>query len=139
MSTPTFTVEVVSPAGGVVINQTVSHLRLPGVEGYFGILAQHADLLAALGTGHLELDGPSGRTVLALSGGYVQVKDGRVMVLAESAESSESLDLDRAKAAHGRASSRLHAPDADQDDLRARASLLRALNRMRLAERAKDF
>jgi len=136
MSSEVFTVEVVSPAGGVVLSRQANHLRLPGVDGYFGILANHADLVAALGTGCLELDDASEHLVIALSGGYVQVKNGMVMILAESAELPSTLDLERAKAARDRATARIKEGGKGIDDVRARAALLRAINRIQLADKA---
>jgi F-type H+-transporting ATPase subunit epsilon len=135
MSSDTFTVEIVSPAGGVILSRQANHLRLPGVDGYFGILANHANLVAALGTGHLELDDASEHVVASMSGGYVQVKDGKVMILAESAELPSTLDLDRAKSARDRANEHINESGEGYDDVRARAALLRAINRIQLAER----
>jgi F-type H+-transporting ATPase subunit epsilon len=132
-----FPVEVVTPAGGVVLSREARHLRLPGVDGHFGILAGHADLMAALGIGVAELDEPAGATLrFTICGGYAQVDGGRVLVLAEAAELPDRIDVARAEAARDRARRRLEAQDAEQDQDRARVALARALLRLRLAGRA---
>lgn len=135
MSTAGFPVEVVTPAGGVVLSREARHVRLPGLRGSFGVLAGHADLMAALGTGHAVVEeAGGGRVVLALSGGYAQVHEGRLLVLAESAELPERVDAARAAAARDRARSRLDGSRDGLDVERAQAALARALNRLTLLE-----
>ncbi len=127
-----FHVEVVTPAGGIVLSREAGHVRLPGLMGSFGVLAGHADMVAALGTGVATVEEKGGVTVrLALSGGYAQVKAGKLLVLAESAELPERVDAARAEAARDRARARL-SQGGDADVERAQASLARAMNRLEL-------
>lgn len=129
-----FPVEIVTPAGGVVLSRTARHVRLPGLAGSFGVLAGHANLMVALGTGEAEVEEDGRRTVLAVSGGYAQVHQGRLLVLAEAAELPERIDAARAEAAAARA--RQHLAESGSDLDRAQAALARALNRLRVAGRA---
>jgi F-type H+-transporting ATPase subunit epsilon len=134
MSANTFNVEIVTPDSGVVISRQVKHLRLPGIEGYFGILAGHADLMAALGTGIVELETDSGENLqLALSGGFAQISGGNSRILAESAELPGSVDQERAEKARKRALARINQAEGKVDVDRAQLSLARALNRLRLS------
>ncbi|MFA7330978.1 MAG: ATP synthase F1 subunit epsilon [Candidatus Delongbacteria bacterium] len=127
----TFRVEIVTPAGGVILCREARHVRLPGLTGSFGVLAGHANLMAALGTGLAVVEEEQGTTRLAMSGGFAQVNQGRLLVLAESAELPERIDAARAKAAAERARRRLHGGEA-VDVERAQAALTRALNRLQL-------
>ncbi len=130
-----FAVEIVTPSGGVVFERRARHLLIPGLDGYFGILAQHADLMAALGIGRVEVDEENGqKTELALAQGFVQVEQGRVRILAEAAEPVDRIDLERAKEAEKRARERLAKLAGDDTDVdRAEMALKRALNRISLA------
>ncbi len=137
MSAVSFIVEIVTPAGGVVLNREAVHLRVPGEDGYFGILAAHADLMSSLGTGVLELDTESeGRLIAALTGGFLQVREGQVKILAEAAELPERIDIERARSSVERARRRMEESGMDLDMARAEASLKRAINRIRVADRA---
>lgn len=138
MSAPTLHVEVVTPAGGIVLSREARHVRLPGLQGSFGVLAGHAELMAALGTGLAQVEEAAGGTLLlAVSGGYAQVHAGRLLVLSESAELPERLDLARAEAALERARRRLESGGEDLDVARAQAAMARALNRLALASQGR--
>jgi len=133
-----FPVEVVTPASGVVLSREARHLRLPGALGSFGILAGHADLMAALGVGEAELEDGGGQVQrFALCNGFAQVHGGRVLVLAEAAELPERIDVERAEAARDRARRRLDEGAGDVDEDRARAALVRALMRLQVAGRGR--
>lgn len=134
MSAGAFHVEVVTPAGGIILSREARHVRLPGLHGSFGVLAGHAELMAALGTGLAQVDeAAGGALLLAVSGGYAQVHGGRLLVLAEAAELPERVDLARAEAARERALRRLEEGAPGLDTARAQAALARALNRLTLA------
>lgn len=108
-------------------------LVAPGVEGYFGILAHHAPLAAALKPGELTTRNETGtETVYAISGGFLEVSANSVIVLADAIELASDIDLDRAEAAKKRAARRLGSDLPDIDSLRAQAAFSRALNRIRV-------
>ncbi|MBP1655160.1 MAG: synthase epsilon subunit [Bacteroidetes bacterium] len=128
-----FTIEIITP-GRVVFSGQVTSVSAPGVEGGFQILASHAPFMSALGVGRLTTKGTDGAdTRYATAGGFLEVKDNRVVVLAEAVERSDEIDVRRAEAARDRATDRLRVPTKDIDIERARAALLRALNRLQVA------
>jgi F-type H+-transporting ATPase subunit epsilon len=106
-------------------------------RGQIGILPRHAPLLTLLAPGELRVRSRGNDSVLAVSGGFLEVADDRVVVLADAAERAEEIDVARAEEARRRAADRLasHAPDLDFE--RARAALLRAIARLRVAGRAE--
>lgn len=132
-----FPVEVVTPTGGVVLKREARHLRLPGERGAFGILAGHADLMASLGIGVAEIEDATGqRQSFSIVGGYAQVAEGRVLVLAEASELPEKIDVERAERARDRARRRLDENPEGADSDRARVALARALLRLKLSGRS---
>jgi F-type H+-transporting ATPase subunit epsilon len=128
-----FTVEIVTPVRMVFSGQATS-LSAPGVEGGFQVLASHAPFMSAIGTGKVTVKAPDGAdTVYATSGGFVEVRDNTVTVVADTAERADEIDVKRAEASRERARERLESYKLDTDIDRARASMARALNRLRVA------
>jgi F-type H+-transporting ATPase subunit epsilon len=126
-----FTLEVITPERTVLSTQAVA-VSAPGIEGGFQVLFEHAPLLSALDTGRVIVRSADGtQQVFATSGGFLEVRDNKVLLLLESAERPEEIDVNRAEAARDRAKQRLahHTPDVDA--VRAEAALHRALNRLR--------
>jgi len=133
MSDKAYTVEIVTPRKVLYSGQAVS-FTAPGELGSFQVLRDHAPLLAAIEIGELKLREPSGSEILyATGGGFVEVLANRVVVLAESAERSDQIDIRRAERARERAGERLKSRREEIDFERAKSSLLRALNRIRIA------
>ena len=129
-----FDVEVVAVDRKVYSGKAVS-MVLPGADGYFGVLSGHAPLIAALGVGMLTITVPDNSLVfLAVSGGYAEITQERVIVLAETAERAEDIDIQRARQAMERAQERLNDQKDGTDIDRARAAMMRALNRLHVAE-----
>ena len=126
-----FPLRILTPAR-TLFQGDVEHVQAPGSEGSFGVLARHAPLVAALGTGRLSFDDRSGQRQLATSGGFVEVAADGVTVLAETAEFAQEIDVPRAQAARDRARERLRQRDSI-DVSRAQAALARALTRLRVA------
>ena len=92
----TFQLEVATPER-LLVDEQVTAAELPGKEGYLGILAGHAPLLSALGAGVLSYEGGGGPHVLAIAGGFVEVFDNHVRVLADQAEVATEIQIDRAR------------------------------------------
>ncbi len=126
--------EVVTPSGPVV-QAEADYVGLPGELGQLGIMPGHSPLLTALTPGRLYFRKNDQSTDVFISGGFVEVSENRVSVLAESAELKENIDIARAQRAMDRAKQRLHSASTDKsiDVVRAEASLLRASMRMRIA------
>jgi len=81
----TFLLQVATPEK-LVVDEQVTSAELPGKDGYMGILAGHAPLLSALGEGKLTYSSGGGQTVLKIDGGFVEVFDNKVSVLADHAD-----------------------------------------------------
>ncbi len=126
---------VVTPDRQVVHN-LVKAVSIPGQNGYLGILPGHAPLLTELMAGELAYTEGTGTRYLAIAWGFAEVLPGRVIVLAETAERAEEIDIGRAQRARQRAEDRLKKPDPEIDTERARAALERALARLQVAGRA---
>lgn len=130
-----FHLEILTP-GKVVFKDQVSSLSAPGLAGNFQILYNHAPFLSALEVGEIKVKEKTGADVhYAACGGFVEVNGNHVVVLADSVERSDEIDVDRAKAAKERAQQRLHSMQHDIDLERARAALARATNRLRLSHK----
>src|SRR4030042_724434 len=95
------------PAERVVYSEEVDAVIAPGVEGQLGILPHHAPLMTTLQAGELRVKRGGGEDSLAISGGFLGVGPDRVIVLADSAERAEEIDVARAEAAKRRAEERL--------------------------------
>jgi len=116
----------------------VRSLIAPGIEGYFGILARHAPLVAQLGTGVLSMTGESeDANYFAVHSGFLEVEPDGVTILADTAEAAAEIDIERARAAERRARDRIRSHQPDIDLARAEAALRRALARMRVIEKTR--
>ena len=138
---PTFQLQVATQEG-LVLSDEVAAVVVPGVEGYLGIMAHHAPLVTEIGVGELKVTHPDDSiSHYAVAGGILEVLDNRVLFLADTAEESEQIDIERAREAQQRAARRLEgagAEDVSQLDLeRARVALMRALNRLHVASRGR--
>ncbi len=132
----TFTLEVVTPARQVV-HEAVSEAQIPVLGGYVGVLPGHTPLLAEMGIG--ELSYHLGNRVVSCTaiGGFVEVLADRVIVLVDSSERAEEINVARAEAARARAQKRLATPnDPNVDWERAEESLARAQARLQVAAKA---
>ena len=128
-----YTLRIVTPTREV-FNADVEHVRLPGLQGYFGVWASHAPFLAILDVGAAEFRAGTGTRYLSLSGGYAEVLGNRVTVIARSAEYVEEIDAKRAESARKRAADRLMAHDPGTDLARAQAALRRSILRLNLSK-----
>ena len=130
-----FNLEIVTPTK-VVFNGDVVSFSAPGVMGGFQILYNHAPMLSEIGVGVVKLQQPNGsETFYATSGGFVDVLNNRVIVLAETVESSDEIDKVRAESARDRARQKLVARLMEVDSIEVKSALDRALNRIKVAEK----
>ena len=130
-----FQLEIITP-NKVVFNDEAASLTAPGVEGGFQVLYNHAPFLSALEIGQIKVKDKTGAdTLYATSGGFVEVNNNHVVVLADTAEKTSEIDVERAKAAKIRAEERLRSKENIVDEARARTALLRATNRLRLSQK----
>lgn len=130
----TFLLEIVTPERKVY-EQDVNMIIVRGAEGELGILPHHIPLVTPLKIGPLEIKkNGAPNEVIAVSGGFMEVRKTKVVILAESAELPQEIDLERAMAARERAERRLRIKRDDVDHRRAEMALQRALNRMNVAK-----
>ncbi|MBU2008998.1 MAG: F0F1 ATP synthase subunit epsilon [Chloroflexi bacterium] len=127
-------IDIVS-AERLVYSDDVDVVVAPGVEGQLGILPHHAPLMTMLQPGELLLRKGKEEVSLCITGGFLEVRPDRVVVLADAAEKCEEIDLARAEAAKRRAEERLTGRAPEADLAQAHASLARAVARLKVAER----
>lgn len=125
----TFTLRVVSPEGNV-LKEEAEFVVLPGETGEIGILPNHAPLITAMDVGVIRYTVNGSTHKISTSGGFVEVADNKVTILADSAETGEMVDLQRAMAAKERAEKRLGQKSKDVDPRRAELALRRAIARI---------
>ncbi len=129
--------EVVTP-DRLVVSETVDIVMAMGAQGEFGILPGHVPFLTPLQAGELRYRKNNQLEYMAVSGGFAEVSNNKVTVLAEAAERAREIDLDRAKRARERAEKRLaRAKSEALDYIRAEAALKRSLLRLRVAEKGR--
>ena len=129
----TLYVEIVAPDKRVFQGEAES-VRAPGLEGSFQVLYNHAPMIAAIDIGPLFVTTAQGdRITFATSGGFVEVLNNTVTVLAETVEPSSDIDVERAQAAEERARERLRAAAGTAERRQAEQDLERARNRLRVA------
>ena len=130
--------EIVTPDHQVA-RVSVSGVSIPGKNGYLGILPGHSPLLSELKVGELSYVREGLTHHLAVSWGFAEVLPDRVIILAETAERAEEIDVARAEQARQRAEERLKKlTDPEIDMERARAALERALTRLQVSHRARQ-
>lgn len=121
-----------------VLEDDVDEVLAPTPNGQVGILPRHAAMLTILVPGELRLKKGSDETILAIGGGFLEVNNNRIVILADSAERADEIDVARAEEARRRAATRLASQSRDVDMERARIALSRSLARIRAAERVRQ-
>ena len=129
--------QIVTPTCAV-LEEIVDEVQIPGTEGYFGVLPSHTPVLATLQIGHLWDRQGTKKYFLAVSSGFVEVLPESVLILADSAESAETIDIDRAAAAKVRTENELKEASSDADRDRAHYKLANALIRLDGAKRTRN-
>jgi F-type H+-transporting ATPase subunit epsilon len=130
--------EVVTPTGPVVSEQ-VEIVTAPGIDGDFGVLANHAPLLSTIKIGALSYKSGNTSEFLMVSGGFCEVSNNKITFLVEAAERGRDIDVDRAMRAKERAEKRVAESDRQQETYnaaRAQAALQRALARLKVSKQA---
>jgi len=120
-----------------VFSDEVDEVVANGVEGQLGILPHHSPLMTTLMPGELLIKKGGDEFYLAISGGFLEVRPDRIIILADTAERVEEIDIARAEEAKRRAEQRLAEKPPGVDMARAEAALRRSLIRLRVAERRR--
>ena len=131
------TLEIATPTR-LAVAETVDEVVAPGTLGYFGVLPGHAPFLTTLGIGEVIYRVGHDEHYLAVSGGFAEVRNDKLIILADTAERPEEIDRARAERARERAERRLSGRSSeDVDFARASAALARALSRLQTAGRVR--
>jgi len=118
-----------------VYAQEVSSARLPGANGYFGVYPGHTPYIAAMKVGQIKTEIDGVETLLATTGGVVEVFSDAISVLAETCESASLIDRKRAEESRDRAKDRIEKGRKSWDVERAQVALARAVNRLSASAR----
>lgn len=129
--------EIVSPERRVYDDE-VDMVIVPGRNGQLGILPHHTPLISSLGVGELRIKKAGAEQSLLISGGFVEVRPDKVVVMADFAEHSDEIDEARAVEARKRAQQELETTKDPVDLARVRAALQTALMRERIAVRRRS-
>jgi F-type H+-transporting ATPase subunit epsilon len=129
--------EIVSPERRAYTDE-VDMVIVPGIDGQLGILPHHTRLISVLGVGELRIKKGGTEQSLLISGGFVEVRPDKVIVMADLAEHSDEIDEARAAEARKRAEAELEQASDPVDIARVRAALQTALMRERIATRRRS-
>ncbi len=124
-------------AEGAVFSDDVEVVVAPGVDGQLGILPHHTPLMTMLQPGELLVRKGGGELCIAVSGGFLEVRPDRVIILADTAERAEDIDVARVEEAMRRAQERLKERPPGVDMAQAEAALRRSLIRLRVVEKRR--
>ncbi|MFA6055262.1 MAG: F0F1 ATP synthase subunit epsilon [Thermodesulfovibrionales bacterium] len=125
--------EIVTPYG-LILSEDVDEVTCTGSEGDFGVLPGHVPFFTTLKVGMIVYKKGNATKYVFVNWGYAEVSSERVMILADSAEKAEDIDVERAKAAMKRAEERLRKIE-EFDFARSTSSLERAVMRAQIAEK----
>ena len=132
----TIRLEIVT-AERVVYSEDIDILVAPGIDGELGILPRHAPLLTVLKPGEIRVVKDGEDSLMAVSGGFLEVLGNKVTILADTAEREDEIDVQRAEEALKRAEERVAAAPAERDLARTLASMRRSQARLRVARRRR--
>jgi len=132
----TLRLEIVT-AEKTVFSDDVTAVVAWGVEGQLGILPHHAPLMTMLRPGDLTIRKGNEEQYLAISGGFLEVRPDKVIILADACERAEEIDIERAEAAKRRAEEILKTRPPQVDTAAAEAALRRSLTRLKVVEKRR--
>lgn len=129
----TIQVDIVTPEK-VIYSEAADMVTAPGTLGEFGVLPGHAAFVTTLEVGEAVVKKGNTEYRMALSGGFAEVADDKCIILADTAEEAQDIDVARAEAAKEKATDRLRTLGPDDSQYQeAAAALRRAENRIRVA------
>ena len=129
----TLSLEIVTPNGSVYERDDVELAVLQTTAGEMGVMNGHIPTVSALKTGYVKVNFHNGNEYIAVSDGFVEVRQHQLSIIVQTAETATEIDVERAKLAKARAES--HLDNDDNSDInRAKRALERANNRLRVAE-----
>ncbi len=130
-------VEVVTGERVVYTEDDVDMVVAPGSDGTLGILPRHAPLISTLASGELRIKKGGREQALVVFGGFMEVTPDKVVILADTAERAEEIDLQRAEESRRRAEAEIARRSSDVDLARAELALRRAAVRLQIGQRRR--
>jgi F-type H+-transporting ATPase subunit epsilon len=129
-------VEIITGERVVYEETDVDMVVAPGADGSLGILPSHAPLFTLLSLGEMRVIKGGEEQSLAVFGGFLEVSNDHIRILADAAERAEEIDVDRAEVARQRAEShRAEGRGATEDMIRAEAAMRRSMVRLKISRR----
>ena len=132
--------KIVTPEG-IVYQDEIAQATIPTMDGEITILPDHVPLVSILKTGELRVKDKEGEHVMALAGGFLEMRgNNELVLLADNAERAEHIDVDRAEQARKRAEELMKQAEnvADVDFAKLQAMIDREMNRLRVARKYRD-
>jgi F-type H+-transporting ATPase subunit epsilon len=129
----TFELELVTPERHM-LTQTVDELTCPGLHGSFGVLAGHIPMVVALKPGLLKIKAGGAETLFVLGGGFAEIMPGRALILADTAERAEDIDIEAARRERERALAQMKKGVRGKELDATEISLHKALARLQVVE-----
>ena len=127
--------EIVTPEK-MVVSEQVDSVRVPTAKGEIGILPKHAPLISTLKAGILSYSKAGGTDEMVISGGFVEVSTDKVSILADVAERSDEVDVEKAKTDREEAQKVLTGWQGTEDQLEVELERLeKAQARLQLAKK----
>jgi len=127
--------EIITPEK-IIYKDSVDSITVPGTKGMFQVLKDHAPLMSTIEIGVITLNKSDEKTYLTTAGGTIEVLKNNVLILADSVEVIDDIDIDRAKSAKTRAEDNLkRKKEKEIDGVRAELALKRAINRISAREK----
>jgi F-type H+-transporting ATPase subunit epsilon len=130
-------VEIVTVERTVFTEGGIDEVIAPGIEGELAVLPQHAAFMTMLQPGELVLKKGNEEHPFAVTGGFFEVLNDKVIVLADAAERADEIDVQRAEAARERAQQALERREGTEDLATLQAQLQRSMVRLRVAEQRR--
>ena len=128
-------VEIVTAEQVVYSEEGVEQLVAPGADGELTVLPQHAAFITTLRPGELRILKGGEEEAMAITGGFLEVRNDRIVVLADAAERVEEIDIARAEEARRKAEEAIRGQRDAGELAQTQASLQRALMRLRVAQK----
>jgi len=129
----TFELDIITPTDTFSFSN-VEYLRAPSTEGLFGVMKGHIPSIMALDIGEIKIVENNQEKLFSTSGGFADISDNKVVLILETAEDYNSIDINRAQESLDRASKHLN--DTDPDMKRAMNAIKRAKNRISISKKA---
>ena len=128
--------EIITPSK-IGYKGNITAVTVPGTKGNFQVLYNHAPIISSLEIGTVKIEEKGGESALfATSGGTIEVSNNKIIILAESFERANEIDIKRAEEAKKRAEERLKQKrETAIDDVRAELALKRAINRLKISNK----